>query len=75
MAGDFNFVEHKNDRICASTAEATGGKDWEEKKAAKTEWNFKKGMIDWQQEEMTFSGGKGRSRIDRIYSNHHITDQ
>ena len=73
--GDFNYVAHKRDRFSKVDA------NWSDNEDATEERRFCRilrdpfGFCELEQEEYTHDSARGRSRLDRIYSNHHLTDQ
>ena len=75
MAGDFNFVEHKEDRWCFTTGEYTGAKDSGESDFFKLHLSNPRFFNEWAQDHFTCETGTSRSRIDRIYCNQNIATQ
>jgi exonuclease III len=75
LMGDFNYVAHKRDRFSKVDA------NWSDNEDATEERRFCRilrdpfGFCELEQEEYTHDSARGRSRLDRIYSNHHLTDQ
>lgn len=75
MMGDHNWVTQREDRICKATAEYTGLKDRAEQEDWSQRMESGRGLSELQQPEMTCETASARSRIDRIYSSHHVAEQ
>ena len=75
LAGDFNFVTKDSDRFCKTTGEWTGARDdWEQDDwllTVATPWS----LNELEQEQATHDCATTRSRIDRVYTNHHVSEQ
>lgn len=74
ILGDFNYVTKGEDRFCLDSGMFTGARDaaeqrhWREHVAART------GLREISQPSYTFQSTSSRSRLDRIYTNHHTAD-
>ena len=77
--GDWNFVVDNTDRYNRTDARWTGQTDTLEAAGFALTFGRTHGFHEIAQEEMTHESGRnldrGASRLDRIYSNHHIMDQ
>ena len=74
LLGDWNFTADPTDRFCRGTAEWTGAVDSEE--ASAFALTLKPHHFhELHQDEFTHSSERGESRLDRVYSNHHLMDQ
>ena len=75
VAGDFNYVANSADRFCKVTCEWTGDRD----AAEQEEWNqvvgAPWGLNELEQSDFTHDCASSRSRIDRVYTNHHLAEQ
>ena len=74
LLGDWNFTADPTDRFCRSTANWTGAVDNEEADALATMLKPHR-FHELHQDEFTHSSERGESRLDRVYSNHHLMDQ
>ena len=68
LAGDFNFVMNKIDRVSGDPPEHTGGGDAAEAEVVNAMLT-RIGLEDMEQNEFTYRFEECRSRIDRMYSN------
>ena len=79
MMGDWNFVMDTTDRFEGEEARWTGGQDAVEAATFASTFNQPHGFVELDQPEFTHESGRtqarGASRLDRIYSNHHLMDQ
>jgi len=75
LAGDFNFVENERDRYCTSSGNWTGLKDIGEAQAFHDHIRLPHQMHEWEQGHFTCEAGGARSRIDRMYTNQHVSFQ
>jgi len=75
MSGDFNFVEDERDRCCTRSGEWTGGKDSAETEVFRKHIRISHHMYEWEQYHFTCEAGGARSRIDRMYTNQHVSFQ
>ena len=74
LMGDFNFVMKNEDRLCLRTMEHTGRHD----KPTADRFNQlleEHKLHELEQPIYTHTNTTAHSRIDRIYSNHHVADQ
>ena len=75
VGGDMNYVTSPEDRFSKSSMRWSGAKDSKEQE----EWvelvEKVHGLHEIFQPMATHSSGRARSRLDRIYSNHHVADQ
>jgi len=75
LAGDFNYVTDPEDRFTKKTMSWSGGKD----ECEQLDWASRveevHGIHEIYQPMATHDCGLARSRLDRIYSNHHTGDQ
>lgn len=73
LAGDFNFVECHEDRVCKTSGLFTGGSDHLEARS----WRavMQGSLAEMHQAEYTHDGGVSRGRLDRVYTDMHVTDQ
>lgn len=67
--GDFNFVEHDEDRISKYSGEFTGANNKQEARHFDSVLLDKQSLVEWSQTEYTCEMAAVRSRIDRCYSN------
>ena len=74
VTGDFNFVENMKDRFCNTEESHTRDRDRDEANEVARSWKFKHGLFARANEEYTCRSSMARSRIDRRYSNHHVSD-
>ena len=75
ISGDFNFVEKPDDRWNGNNPDQRRTEDKEETLAVRKGWKFKHDMVERAQEEYTYRHAGAMSRLDRVYTNHHTTDQ
>ena len=75
LAGDFNWVPTAGDRRSCCTSVATGGRDQREEAHFQAVLGARFQLNEMRQPEMTFANSSPRSRLDRIYSNHHLAEQ
>jgi len=75
MAGDFNFVEDERDRYCTLTGDWTGSKDSGEAEVFRDHIRTPHCMYEFEQNHFTCEAGGARSRIDRMYTNQHVSFQ
>ena len=75
LAGDFNWVPTREDRRSCCTSEATGGRDQREEAHFQAVLGARFQLNEMRQPDMTFANSLSRSRLDRVYSNHHIAEQ
>ena len=73
--GDFNFVEHANDRTCKSTGQPTGTRDSVDAQLFRENVLSKGQLFEIEQEHHTFEGGRALSKLDRVYANWHACEQ
>jgi len=75
MMGDWNFVTEDKDRFCKTHGGWTGMGD----RSDQEEWMRQLGkphsLHELQQPLYTCDMSDSRSRLDRVYTNHHTTDQ
>ena len=75
MAGDWNFVVNKDDRWSKQNGSWTGGTDAAEAREFANNFCRPRNFTEWLQPVLTHECGKARSKLDRVYSNHSISDQ
>ena len=75
MAGDFNYVNSRLDRMCAKHGTFTGEGDHDDEKSFQTILGEAFQLAEWRQEHFTHSNAISRSRIDRVYCNQHVNVQ
>ena len=79
MMGDWNFVVDTTDRFEGEEARWTGRQDAVEAAAFASTFGLPHGFVELDQPEFTHESGRtqarGASRLDRVYSNHHLMDQ
>ena len=75
LSGDFNFVEHEQDRICIASGAWTGLKDRNEAEVFQQSVLVPHDLFEWEQNHLTCEAGGARSRIDRMYCNQHLSFQ
>ena len=73
--GDFNFAAHPKDRWCKDEGQWTGGRDKHDTEVFEELLGAPFNMKEIHQPAFTCNTPLARSRIDRIYSNHHTSDQ
>ena len=75
VMGDFNFVTVKEDRSTLATSQWSGESDLAEAELFdKILWKPHSFHELWQPHK-THQSGLASSRLDRVYSNHHVSDQ
>ena len=74
LAGDFNFVTSATDRFCASSASATGGRDFRDHSRWRDIVEVPYGLHELHQPAHTYASPDSRSRLDRVYSNQWDTE-
>ena len=75
VAGDWNYVTHHKDRWCNTQKDWTGRKDTKEAEEADEGTFHPAGLHELYQENHTYISTIATSRIDRVYTNHHLSDQ
>ena len=75
VLGDFNYVCRPRDRFSKDTAEWTGGRDAAEEDQFNSLLGSPFSFCELQQEDFTHDSVSSRSRLDRVYMNHFLTDQ
>ena len=79
MMGDWNFVMDTTDRFEGEEARWTGGQDAREAATFASLFSQPHGFVELDQPDFTHESGRtqarGASRLDRVYSNHHLMDQ
>ncbi len=75
VMGDFNTVTCTEDRWCKAAGAYTGDKDKREEKHWIHTADKNHGLSELHQTAATCDAAAARSRIDRIYSNHDVTEQ
>ena len=73
--GDFNFVERNDDRWCNEDKAWTGSRDKKESEDFQNNVCAKHGFHELIQPVLRHRNSAGRSRLDRVYSNHALFDQ
>jgi len=75
LAGDFNTVVDDQGRWSSDSNSYSGARD----RCEEDDWHntveVPFGLFELEQDEFTFEGASGRSRLDRIYTNHYVADQ
>ena len=74
LMGDWNFVMHDEDRLCMRTMQFTGNTDRPLARNFQALLNTHD-LHELEQLAYTHENSTAQSKIDRIYSNHHIADQ
>ena len=74
VCGDFNFVEHNQDRWAKGDGHWTGNRDRVETETF-TQISRNRGIHELQQHCFTHECATARSRLDRIYMNNPVSDQ
>ena len=69
--GDWNYAAESTGRFDRTTAEWTGSRDTPEQQDFANLFDH----CELEQEEYTHDSALGRSRLDRVYSNHDLADQ
>ena len=75
IAGDFNYVGDRLDRVCGSSGSFTGGGDRGDEETFQELIGGPFQIAEWGQEHFTHCNEIGRSRIDRMYCNQHVAAQ
>ena len=75
VAGDWNYVVHNNDRWGCSQQTWSGNKDRQEADESNEDTFHPHQLHELYQENHTFFSTSATSRIDRVYTNHHISEQ
>ena len=68
-------MAYNNDRYCTVGGRFTGDRDKREADAFKTRVRGPHGMVEWSQDHFTCNAKESRSRIDRVYTNQHLSYQ
>ena len=74
VMGDFNYVTKDSDRYCLHTQTFSGAKDNNEEEHWKEHVAGPKALVELTQPSFTFQSATVRSRLDRVYVNHHAAD-
>ena len=72
--GDWNFVMHNEDRLCMRTMQFTGNTDRPLARTFQALLDTNE-LHELEQLAYTHENTTAQSKIDRIYSNHHVADQ
>ena len=75
VAGDWNFAAYARDRWCLEGCKFTGDKDKKEAEHARDEVFAPLGLYELEQENHTHFCASATSRLDRVYDNHHPSEQ
>ena len=75
LGGDFNYVIEDIDRRALTTASTSGRRDHAEESHFQRFVAHPHGLFELYQPEFTFASTCSRSRIDRLYANHHVAEQ
>jgi hypothetical protein len=75
LLGDWNFCASYEDRWSKSDGAWTGGHDRHEAELFHSLIEQQNGTHEWRQPALTHECGLARSKLDRVYSNHAISDQ
>ena len=75
LMGDFNYVAHHRDRFNKANNNGVESSDGTEESSFRRVLGEPFDLCELQQEEYTHDSALGRSRLDRVYSNHHLSDQ
>ncbi len=75
IAGDWNFVTHRSDRWCNTAVDWTGDRDRLEFEEFRDSLFIPNMLNELHQEHHTYYSTTATSRLDRIYTNHHISEQ
>ena len=76
LAGDFNYAAREGDRFSKATAQWAGlDEDTSEETSFLSGVANPFGLYEVEQDDYTHDCALGRSRIDRVYVNQHVTDQ
>ena len=74
LMGDWNFVMRDDDRFCRRTLQSTGQVDRGTARCFQDFLDSHK-LHELEQPAFTHENSTAHSRIDRIYTNHHVADQ
>jgi hypothetical protein len=75
IVGDFNFVASARDRFNKQQATWTGQCDEDEQELFSTLIEKEHDMYELEQEHCTHENAFARSRLDRVYTNQHLSEQ
>ena len=75
MMGDFNFVTTEKDRWCKHNGKWSGGGDAAEETYFNKNLASQHGLYELSQEFFTCDSPLAKSRLDRIYTNQHVSIQ
>ena len=75
LMGGFNYVAHRRDRFSKPDGNAPDSHEATEESHFCRVLGDPFGFCELHQEEFTHDSALGRSRLDRVYSNHYLTDQ
>ena len=75
LAGGFNWVTDKEDRWTVRTSEWSGSKDSSEQTHWRKQLEDKCKLNELWQPHATHKDGNARSRLDRVYTSQHASDQ
>ena len=75
VSGDWNYATHRKDRWCNTQRDWTGHKDATEAEEADENTFSPANLHELYQEDHTHFSTTATSRIDRVYTNHHLTEQ
>ena len=73
--GDFNYVANRRDRFSNVETDSAAPGERSDEDSFNRLLADPAGFCEIDQEEFTHDSALGRSRLDRIYSNHYLTDQ
>ena len=75
LVGDLNYVCHDRDRVNKADGRWSGSTDRTDETFFQEEIGDPFGFHEWEQEHFACETAHARSRIDRVYTNQHITAQ
>ena len=75
VTGDWNYVVHPKDRWACTSQTWTGAKDRKEAEEGDEHTFHPHNLHELYQENHTYFSTNATSRIDRVYSNHHLSEQ
>lgn len=75
LGGDFNYVTDEFDRVSTTTAASTGRRDAHEERHFQSVLGTPFGLVELYQPAPTHASASARSRLDRMYMNHDMSDQ
>ena len=75
LAGDFNFVSNKDDRISKSDGNSSGDRDKEESELFNRIFVDQHRLFELEQDNFTHACSQARSKIDRAYMNYSLCEQ